>query len=95
LIVVLSGVAGVFLMGANYSLYGVAASYYPAAMRGTGSGAAIAVGRVGAIIGPLLPGLLLSSGASVGQVIYLMVPAAAIAGAAVFALGFYKPPADA
>jgi AAHS family 3-hydroxyphenylpropionic acid transporter len=95
LIVALSGAAGIFLMGANYSLYGVAASYYPAAMRGTGSGAAIAVGRVGAIIGPLLPGLLLSSGASVGQVIYLMAPAAAIAGAAVFALGFYKPPAEA
>ena len=95
LIVALSGAAGVFLMGANYSLYGIAASYYPAAMRGTGSGAAIAVGRVGAIIGPLLPGLLLSSGASVDQVIFLMVPAAAIAGAAVFALGFFKPPVEA
>lgn len=90
LILTLSGAAGFFLMGANYSLYGVGASYYPSAMRGTGSGAAVAVGRVGAIFGPLLAGLLLTSGASANQVINLMVPAAAIAGAAVFALSFFK-----
>lgn len=89
LILVLSGAAGFFLMGANYSLYGLGASYYPSALRGTGSGAAVAVGRVGSIVGPLLPGLLLTSGASVGQVIYLMAPAAAIAGAAAFALSFF------
>jgi MFS transporter, AAHS family, 3-hydroxyphenylpropionic acid transporter len=41
-IVALSGVAGFFLLGANYAMYGVVTSYYPLAMRGTGSGASVA-----------------------------------------------------
>ena len=90
-ILILSAGLGALLLGANYSLYGVAASHYPKAIRGTGSGAAVAVGRVGAIIGPLLPGLLLSAGSSANEVIKLMAPAAAVAGLAVFAVSFIKP----
>lgn len=93
-VLVLSAAAGLFLMGANYALYGVAASYYPQNMRGTGSGASIAVGRIGAIVGPVLPGMLLISGSSANQVINLMVPAAGVAAVAVFLLSFFKPPAD-
>jgi AAHS family 3-hydroxyphenylpropionic acid transporter len=90
MIVVLSGAAGFFLLGANYALYGIAASYYPAPVRGTGSGAAVAVGRVGSIAGPLLPGLLLASGSSANAVIALMLPAAVVAGIAVFAVSFFR-----
>lgn len=89
-LVALSGAAGFFLLGANYALYGVAASYYPANMRGRGSGAAIGFGRIGAIIGPTLPGLLLAGGAGPDEIIKLMVPAAAIAGIAVFVVSFFK-----
>ncbi|NNC65105.1 MAG: 3-(3-hydroxy-phenyl)propionate transporter MhpT [Gammaproteobacteria bacterium] len=89
-IVFFSGAAGFFLMGANYSLYGVAAAYYPTSMRGTGSGASVAVGRVGAVVGPMLAGTLLSQGLSATQVILAMVPAAAIAGVSVFLLSFYR-----
>lgn len=85
-----SGAAGFFLMGANYSLYGVAAAYYPSAVRGTGSGASVAVGRVGAVIGPLLAGMLLSRGLAPTEVILYMVPAALLAGISVFVLGFYR-----
>ena len=91
LVLALSAAAGFFLMGANYALYGVAASYYTRATRGTGSGASIGVGRVGAIIGPLLPGLLLSSGSTANEIINLMAPAAAVACAAVFVLSFFRP----
>ena len=90
LIVFFSGAAGFFLMGANYSLYGVAAAYYPQAVRGTGSGASVAVGRVGAVVGPMLAGTLLSQGLTATQVILAMVPAAAIAGVSVFLLSFYR-----
>ncbi|MBL8265049.1 3-(3-hydroxy-phenyl)propionate transporter MhpT, partial [Steroidobacter sp.] len=83
---VLSGAAGFFLLGANYALYGVAATYYPQAVRGTGSGASVAVGRIGSIIGPLLAGMLLGGGMSAGGVVQYMVPVAAVAGAAVFFL---------
>lgn len=89
-ILIFSGAAGFFLMGANYTLYGVAAAYYPKAVRGTGSGAAIAVGRMGAIVGPLLPGLFIASGATANEIIYLMAPAAAVAGLGAFLLGFFK-----
>jgi MFS transporter, AAHS family, 3-hydroxyphenylpropionic acid transporter len=89
-ILLYSAAAGFFLMGANYALYGVAAAYYPQRMRGTGSGASIAVGRIGSIIGPLSAGFLLSSGTSAATLVVYLVPAAAIAGVAVFALGFFK-----
>jgi AAHS family 3-hydroxyphenylpropionic acid transporter len=89
-ILMLSGAAGFLLMGANFALYGVAAMYYPSNVRGTGSGASIAVGRVGSICGPLLAGLLLASGLTAVQVVQYMAPAAAVACVAVFLLGFFK-----
>lgn len=91
---VLSGAAGFFLLGANYALYGVAATYYPLAVRGTGSGASVAVGRIGSIIGPLLAGLLLGGGMSASGVVQYMVPVAAVAGAAVFGLSFCRRPQE-
>ncbi len=90
----LSGAAGFFLLGANYALYGVAATYYPQNVRGTGSGASVAVGRIGSIFGPLLAGVLLGSGTSAAGVVQYMVPVAAVAGAALLALSFYRRPAE-
>ena len=84
--VLLSGAVGFFLLGANYALYGVAPRYYPIEIRGTGSGASIATGRIGSILGPMLAGVLLSGGLSAASVVFYMVPVAAIAGLAVFAL---------
>ena len=45
------------------------ASPYPTLVRGTGTGAAVAVGRLGAIIGPFFAGQLLNLGASRGKVV--------------------------
>ncbi len=94
LIIFAGGAVGFFLLGANYALYGVAPRYYPQSIRGTGSGASIAVGRVGAIIGPLLAGLLMQGGTSATGVVQYMVPVAAVSAIAVFALSFRasKPP---
>lgn len=89
-LVLLSGAAGFFLLGANYALYGVAPAYYPAAVRGTGSGASIAVGRVGSIVGPLLAGALLGGGMTAGGVVSYLIPFAVVAGIAVFALTYVK-----
>jgi MFS transporter, AAHS family, 3-hydroxyphenylpropionic acid transporter len=90
-ILVCSALAGFSLLGANYALYGVAASYYPQRVRGLGSGASIAVGRVGSVVGPFVAGMLLASGKTAADVIMYLVPVAAVAGIAVFALGFFKP----
>jgi AAHS family 3-hydroxyphenylpropionic acid transporter len=89
-----SGATGFFLLGANYALYGVAPVFYPRAVRGTGSGASIAIGRVGAILGPLLAGLLLGGGTSATGVVHYLVPVAAVSAIAVFALSFRDRPAN-
>jgi AAHS family 3-hydroxyphenylpropionic acid transporter len=87
-----SAAAGFALMGANYSLYGVAASYYAENIRGTGSGASVAVGRIGSVVGPMLAGALLAAGATATNVMQYMAPVAALAGAAVLALSFFRRP---
>jgi AAHS family 3-hydroxyphenylpropionic acid transporter len=87
-LIALSAAVGFCLLGANYALYGVAPVYYPLAIRGTGSGASIAVGRVGSIVGPLLAGMLIGGGTSAAGVVQYMVPVAAVSAAAVFALSF-------
>ena len=86
--IVMSGAVGFFLLGANYALYGVAPKYYSGPIRGTGSGASVAVGRVGSILGPLLAGLLMGGGASATSVLRYMIPVAALAAIAVLALSF-------
>ena len=58
----LSGAVGVFVLGANYALYGAAAAYYPPEARGRGAGAAVAGGRLGSVVGPLVGGQLLQAG---------------------------------
>ena len=91
-ILVLSGAAGFFVLGANFAMYGVAPTYYSPESRGTGSGASIAIGRVGSITGPLLAGILLSGGATASGVVANLIPMAVIAGLAVFALSFCRRP---
>lgn len=71
----LSAIAcGLFIVGGQSALYGLAARFYPTEMRGTGVGAAVAVGRIGSFAGPLLAGMLLSLGSSSGMVIGASIP---------------------
>lgn len=69
-----AGAAGFCLLGAQYSLYGVTPMYYPAASRGLGTGAAVAVGRLGSIAGPLVAGELLGLGFTAGGVAAAKAP---------------------
>ena len=91
-IMALSGALGVFLLGCNYALYGAAASYYPPEMRGRGAGAAIAWGRLGAVVGPLIGGYLLQGGSAPGEVVYAMAPFALAAALGVMLLSFARRP---
>lgn len=79
-VMVLAGLAGFFLLGAQYSLYGVIPLYYPVSARGLATGAAIAVGRLGSIAGPLVAGQLLGQGWGPTGVAMAMVPVAISAG---------------
>jgi AAHS family 4-hydroxybenzoate transporter-like MFS transporter len=80
-------VAGFLAIGAQICTVALCASFYETALRATGVGWSVGFGRVGAIIGPVLGGLLL--GAGVGAPVLFMVTglAALGAGIAVFAVG--------
>lgn len=55
---------GIFLGGGFNGFWGLAASLYPPEMRGTGIGWALGVGRIGAVLGPIVGGLLVGAGFS-------------------------------
>jgi AAHS family 3-hydroxyphenylpropionic acid transporter len=82
-IVLLSAAGGFLVLGLQYILYGLTPLYYAAPVRGATAGAAVAVGRFGSILGPLVGGGLLSAGVSAGAVVYWMAPVALAAGAVV------------
>jgi MFS transporter, AAHS family, 4-hydroxybenzoate transporter len=66
-VLILFGFIGFGIQGGFIGLYAVAASIYPTEIRSTGIGWAIGFGRLGAIIGPLLGGLLMGAGLSMSQ----------------------------
>ena len=90
-IILLSGFAGCFVVSNLYVLYGIAPIFYPRQMRATGSGAAVAVGRLGSIVGPLIAGALLSAGFSASTVVLVLAPVMLVGGAAVVALTYLRP----
>lgn len=55
-----------FNLGAWGALYAYSPEQYPAVIRGTGTGMAASIGRIGGILGPLLVGSLVASGYSIG-----------------------------
>jgi AAHS family 3-hydroxyphenylpropionic acid transporter len=71
--------AGMCVVGAQAMLYALAATSYPMVTRGTGVGAAVAVGRLGSIVGPFAAGQLLAMGKSSAVVIGASVPVTLIA----------------
>jgi MFS transporter, AAHS family, 4-hydroxybenzoate transporter len=65
-----SFLAGFFVGGTGTGLIAVAAGMYPTAIRSTGIGWAMGMGRVGQFFGPFLTGLLVGLGYKVGGIFY-------------------------
>jgi AAHS family 3-hydroxyphenylpropionic acid transporter len=82
--------AGVFIVGAQLILFALAPLYYRKAIRGTGVGAAVAVGRLGSVVGPLFAGVLLAGGGSSASVLLAIIPFVLFGGSAAFALTWRK-----
>jgi AAHS family 3-hydroxyphenylpropionic acid transporter len=78
--------AGFFVSSVPLPLYGLAPGYYDVLIRGAGVGASVAVGRLGAIFGPLLAAALLAQGIGATGVMLALLPMALIAGGATIAL---------
>jgi len=78
--------AGFFTFGAQNSANAIAATRYPTAMRSSGVGWALGVGRTGQIIGPLIGGFLLSLQWATSQILYLIALPSVVAATAAFLL---------
>jgi AAHS family 3-hydroxyphenylpropionic acid transporter len=84
--IIASALAGVFIIGAQLILFALAPLYYSAANRGTGVGAAVAVGRLGSVAGPLLASAVLTAGSGSAAVLAAILPFVILAGAAALGL---------
>lgn len=70
---------GLFLVGGQSVLYSMAGQAYATEVRGTGVGAAVAVGRLGSILGPLIAGQLFALGQSASMLVSSSIPLIVIA----------------
>ncbi len=84
---IVGSLVGFTISGTQTILYALAPSCYPTRVRGTGVGTAVAVGRMGSAIGPLLAGALLGGGASPARVLMALIPLMIIAGLASMFIG--------
>ncbi len=92
---------GFFVTGAQAGINVLAASFYPTAIRSTGLGWALGIGRVGSIVGPVLAGVMLSIGWQPRQILIAGAVPALIAALTVFlsrwvggTVDAYRPEAD-
>jgi MFS transporter, AAHS family, 4-hydroxybenzoate transporter len=85
---------GICSVGSQSFINVMSASVYPTAIRSTGVGWALGVGRIGAIIGPVLGGFLLAAHFSPTNLFFSAAIPALVAAAAMFALGRRAAPAE-
>jgi benzoate transport len=86
---------GMFVFSAQVLVYAYVAHVYPAAARGTALGGAAGIGRLGAITGPLITGVLLTAGVAYPWGFYLFAVVAAIGAVAIFMVNRDPAPEDA
>jgi MFS transporter, AAHS family, 4-hydroxybenzoate transporter len=79
---------GCCTVGSQTGLNGMTGALYPARIRNTGMAWALGIGRLGAIVGPWLGGVLLTMGLPPRQIFLVACVTAAIATVALICLGF-------
>lgn len=80
--------AGAFSIGAQMCTVALCANFYETFLRSTGVGASMGIGRIGAIVGPLLGGLLLGAGVD-AQTLFVVAGLTSFGAAlAVYAMGW-------
>jgi AAHS family 4-hydroxybenzoate transporter-like MFS transporter len=86
--------AGMTIIGSQTGLNGACGKLYPARMRTSGLGWSLGVGRLGAIVAPVLGGYLLAIGLQPTRIFLVACLFALIAAAATALLAFRGSPAD-
>ncbi|MCY1455958.1 3-(3-hydroxy-phenyl)propionate transporter [compost metagenome] len=83
-------IAGLFATGGQGVLYALAPLFYPTKVRATGVGSAVAVGRLGAMTGPLVAGQMLALGTGTAGVMLVCAPGVVLAAVAMFCLSMRR-----
>jgi AAHS family 4-hydroxybenzoate transporter-like MFS transporter len=79
-------IAGWCIVGGQPGLNALASSYYPTYLRSTGVGAGLGVGRIGALVGPLIGGALIAAQWTPQQLLWAAAVAPAISTAVIVVL---------
>jgi AAHS family 3-hydroxyphenylpropionic acid transporter len=85
---------GAAVVASQAILYAYAPQVYPTRNRGTGVGFAVAVGRIGSIVGPLFGGSLVGAGLSATGVLTGLLPVVCVGSVCAIALAWNRPPAS-
>ena len=80
--------AGFFGIGAQLCTVGLCATFYTDALRATGVGSAVGVARLGAIVGPVLGGVLIAGGVATPLIFVIIGVVSLVAALAMLVMGF-------
>jgi len=83
---IVAALMGAGVMGTQNGMNGFAAILYPTAMRATGVGMTLGVGRIGSILGPILGGAVVAMGLAVPSIYAIAAVPPLISTAAIFTL---------
>lgn len=89
---VIVAIAGFCTNGAIVGLYAMIAQSFPTALRASGTGFAIGVGRGGAALGPVVAGFMFQGGVGVAGVALTMALGSVVAAGALFLLRYEERP---
>jgi AAHS family 3-hydroxyphenylpropionic acid transporter len=92
LIALIVFVLGCLVISAQTFLYTLAPSTYPTAIRGVGVGMAVAMGRIGSVIGPKLGGVLRAAGHGPKQLLMDLLPIVVLGSVCALALAWFTRP---
>jgi MFS transporter, AAHS family, 4-hydroxybenzoate transporter len=83
--------AGFCIVGGQIASNALAVTYYPVAMRSTGVGWALGIGRAGSIVGPLVGGIMIAEHVSTQTLFAAAAAPSLIACAAAYVLNKNSP----
>jgi AAHS family 4-hydroxybenzoate transporter-like MFS transporter len=89
LLLTLCFVAGALSIGAQMCVVALGAIFYDTAMRATGVGWMMGTGRIGAILGPILGGVLIARGFSASSLFVIAGGISLLAALGAFAMGWF------
>jgi MFS transporter, AAHS family, 4-hydroxybenzoate transporter len=84
---VLNFFSTMFIVGTHFGMHSIAGIFYPSSYRANGAGWATSVAKVGSIIGPLIPGMVLSSRLPVKAIFTIFAVCPCIVGISIVSIG--------